>query len=316
MTTSNTYNTFTLNLQELVKLSLQQLTVVPTGGQVNPEDYELGAKVFMAMICAWEADDLHLWRREKSVLFITPGTDCYVLGGSNSDRLADLDSYIKTEISTAGTASDTELVVDNTTGMIAGSSIGIVLTDGTVQWTTIDTVDNSTTLTLIDPLEDDVEVDAHVYYYSVATPSIIELSQVMVRQADGHELELRLLSRDSYNRISNKLIKSQPQQYYPDKQRDYTNLYVYGTGSTANEVLIIDHRRSFQDFISSTNTPDFPRQWYEPLYSNLSVRLAPFYEKEDKVVNGTLIASLASQGLKKMKEFDKENSEWSVEVRR
>ena len=74
-------------------------------------------------------------------------------------------SRVDTQFRVAGVATDTILEVDSTTGMVAGDIVGIVVDDGSIDWTDIDTVDDSDTMTVSDGLSDACAINNNIYTY-------------------------------------------------------------------------------------------------------------------------------------------------------
>lgn len=301
MSISGSYN-YNVNVNTIIKRSLQLLTVIGPAETVDASDYEIALDTLNDMILAWSADGLHLWNETQSTLYLQSGKISYILGGSSSDRLTQTD--YKTELAVAASTSATSLTVDSTTNMTVNDVIGIELDNNTIHWTTIATIPTSTTLTINSGLASAAAIDNNVYWYTSLTSSITNISGMVLRRDSGNDLWMQAISRNDYLGIANKSTVSTPWQYYVDRQRDNLVLYLHGAATDVSDRIIIHHKRAFSDADSPTDLMDFPREWLEPLKYNLAVRLAPYYRQP---LSEEIIA-IATQSLRRLKGWDREET--------
>ena len=116
---------------------------------------------------------------------------------------------------------------------------------------------------------------------TVNTPKPLKVIQAYLRDITTNvDVPLRIVTRDEYNRLGNKTTSGVPSQIYYEPQRDQGLLYVYptpGTTEVTNKRIVLVYQRPFEDFDSSTDTPDFPQEWYEAIKYGLAIRLAGEY---------------------------------------
>lgn len=95
------------------------------------------------------------------------------------------------------------------------------------------------------------------------------------------DIPLRIVTKDEYDRLGNKTSTgSTPSQIYYQPMLDSGFLYVYpkpDATATSSGTIYIIYQRPFEDFDISTDTPDFPQEWYDALIYGLACRLAPEY---------------------------------------
>ena len=117
------------------------------------------------MIKSWQTQGFHMWARKQTTLFLVPSQTSYSLGPeSTDDHWAE--TFYYTALNGAHSSGATSLTVDSSSDMTAGDKIGIELTAGTRQWTTIKTVSSSTVVTLNDALTGAASDDGTVYTYT------------------------------------------------------------------------------------------------------------------------------------------------------
>ena len=117
--------------------------------------------------------------------------------------------------------------------------------------------------------------------YTLSTPKPLKLLQAWNRNTISNvDIPMRIVTKDEYNRLGNKTTSGNPIQVYYDPRLDTGELHTFPTPSVteaANNVLYVVYQSTFEDFDSSTDTPDFPQEWYDALTYGLATRLAPEY---------------------------------------
>jgi hypothetical protein len=91
---------------------------------------------------------------------------------------------------------------------------------------------------------------------------------------------MRILTRQEYNMLGNKTSSGNPIQVFYDPQNSYGDLHVFPVPTAteaAGNTITIHYQRPFEDFDASTDTPDFPQEWYDAITYGLATRLAPEY---------------------------------------
>lgn len=116
---------------------------------------------------------------------------------------------------------------------------------------------------------------------TVATPKPLKITQAYNHNTSSNvDIPMRVLTRQEYNMLGNKTSAGNPIQVFYDPQRDYGDLYVFPVPSAtdaASNVITITYQRPFEDFDASTDTPDFPQEWFDAVTYGLATRLAPEY---------------------------------------
>lgn len=103
------------------------------------------------------------------------------------------------------------------------------------------------------------------------------------RRTTATEVDVPLIkmSREEYWRLSDKDTEGTPVNYYTDMQLDNLTLNVWpapdSTFVSANTLRVL-YQKPYDDMdVSSTDSFEFPSEWYEALKYGLAVRLAPEY---------------------------------------
>ena len=272
MATSGSTN-FSLNRDNLIKSALRLINVGTEGYTPSAAEMNNAADALNMMLKAWTADGLQLWAQKKATLFLEKDEEAYSLGTSGDHATS---SYTETAMRVAATTSDTTLEVDSTTGMAASDYIGIVLDDDTLHWTTVSSVTDGDTVVITTGLASAAAVDNQVFFYRTKIYRPLRITEIVLRDGDS-DTRLNRLSREEYWGLGDKTVSGPPNQFYYDPQLDSGVLYLYPVPEDVDDTIEFVYHRPFEDFDTSTDTPDFPQEWYQAVRFGLAAVIAPEY---------------------------------------
>ena len=278
--------------------------------QLTSNEISDGLADLNRMVKHWQTK-FHLWKRKEGVLFLRTGISEYSIGGTSPDKACLLSDFVNTTISTAAVTGATTLVVASTTGMTAADKIGIQLDDGTRQWTTIVSVNSATGLTITAALTDDVAVGNTVFTYTTDVERPLQIESMRRRLITNNtEVELKHWSRQEYFAQSNKNSEGTPTSYFYAPRLSEGLVYVWQTASSVNQVLYFTFNATIEDFDTSSNNPDFPQEWLDPLVYNLAARIG--YQYQTPLPKMQLIKMEAQQMLDDALGFDQEETSLNI----
>lgn len=122
--------------------------------------------------------------------------------------------------------------------------------------------------------QDSFAVVADTATYTLA-PRTLSISAVRFRPTNGSDRELFELSREEYLRIPNKTSSGDPSQFYVDKQRDSTVMYLWSVPASVSGAIHYSGERIIEDLDATTDDFDLDTEYLEPIVWNLAARLAP-----------------------------------------
>ena len=132
-----------------------------------------------------------------------------------------------------------------------------------------------------------VPLTAGTSTYEIGLGKAINIPKPLkVLQAYNHsttsdvDIPMRIITKQEYNILGNKTSSGNPIQVYYNPQSEYGILNVFPVPSTTEQAantIVIHYQRPFEDFDASTDTPDFPQEWYDAITYGLACRLAPEY---------------------------------------
>ena len=130
----------------------------------------------------------------------------------------------------------------------------------------------------------------------------LQLRYARRQSSDGTETEIDVVSRREYMNLPTKSTQAPVNIVHYDAQLSPSRLYVWPTGDSSNNTLIITVHRPLEDFDTASNTPDYPQEWYLLLVYQLAATIAPTYKGQTP----QSIMLQAGQLLKQLKSWDTE----------
>lgn len=282
MTTATTTN-FNDTRNDIIQDALILLGIMGPDDTLSANDTVLGARFLNRIIKYWEASGAHIWTNANATLWLAPSQRQYSLGNAITDaRWAN--TYVETELDDDAAASATALNITPTTAMTVGDAIGIVLDDGTLQWTTIATIPTSTSVTIAVGLTSEASAGNYVYTYTSRPARPLRILDVARREslfASTAEVLMVMTSFYDYQLLTNKFTQGTPIQATYDAQLGSGLLSIWPVPTDMTQRLAIHYIRPMFDFDSGTNTSDLPQEWLQCLVYTLATGLAPAYGRSD-----------------------------------
>lgn len=259
-------------VSNLIEDALRNATISGIQISVDESDFAQGFNAFNDLLAAWQAKQIHIWSETEAVIPLNVGQQKYVFG---TDHAFTDYQYATAEAAILGA---TSLDVGSTSGALAGDFIGIELSTGVRQWTTVDTVTDSDTFALTDALEAAVSEGASVYVYRTKCDIPVRLTSA--RYSDSHtadEVSTWQISRQEYYDQTSKTAQGAINQWYYSRQLTSPYLNVWPTaGSCANVLRFTFIKPQYVAEDQSENV-QVPPEWYNALKWQLAADLGAIY---------------------------------------
>jgi hypothetical protein len=279
MSTSGTY-TFALNRDQLITSALRKVSAFESGETPDAAAVDEASDALNTMIKHWQGAGVEIWTTEEAVLFPVTGQTSYVLGLTSADRAAG--PYVQTALTSDAAISATSIVVDSVTNIATTYIIGIVLDDGTIQWTTVNGAPSGSTVTITAALTDSASEGNAVFVYPAALVRPLKILAARRHNLDsGIDVPLSEMGRVEYQDMPNKATESAINSYYYDRRGGAeTNglIYLWPTPADETEVVKLTVALPIQDFTAAGNDADFPPEWTRAIVWGLADELADEYD--------------------------------------
>lgn len=302
MPTSGTYS-FKQQKNEIINAALRIVAATPINQPASATDTQNASDVLNRMIKAWMAMDIPLWKYRQVYCFLELNKSVYTLGASG-DRATE--EFYTTNTSTAAISGATSITVDDASNIVVGDNIGIILSTGALQWTTVDSI-STNTVSLDDALTESVLSGAIVYNYTTPIPyKIQKIKQGMrINSNSNMQTPMRLIERSTYQSLTDKNSPGYPYHFYYEPRLTDGKLYVWRAAGYTDNVLSLSCVIPFQDMVGANDDFDFPVEWEEGITYNLAKRLLVFHPVDAQ--RAEIINSFAEDFLKAARDYDRED---------
>lgn len=282
MATSGT-TTFSVNVQTVIEDALQNIGVLGVGGSLKAEDSDLAMRKMNLLVKQWvgQADfapGLKLWTRRRGYLFLQNGQSVYDIGPSG-DAAAD-ESYVSTTLAAAASGGAFGLTLASAAGIASGDNIGVLLSSGDIDWTTVSGAPSGATVALTAALASGAALGARVFTYTNSMRKPFEAVSAVRRDVDGNDEPMDpWMSGEEYEVIGNKSSEGNPSRLYLEARRAVSRVFLDCAPSDVTDVIRMVYLSYIEDFGALDEDVDLPAEWFRPLSAQLSIDLCPAYAK-------------------------------------
>jgi hypothetical protein len=298
---------FSVSRDDLIKDALLELGVLESGEAPTAEETTDCARRLNMMVKSWMVKGRHLWCVQDAVLFQVLGQQSYLLGSASGDaNWCDPDDYVQTTLSADEASGQTVLSVTSVADMTAADRIGIVLDDGSIQWTTIDTV-GASTVTVDDALTGDAASGAVVFVYTsrLVRPNRVLPGTIYRRDINNNDTPIELVGKTEYDMLTAKTQRGKTIKIAYQPLLNSGRLWTWSTADLSSDTLRFSVERPIQDFDLTLDNPDFPIEASKALYLGLAVDVAGIFGASDEV---TRVKMLFDEALDDWLAWDAENA--------
>lgn len=293
---------WTLTRDGIITRTLQLLGVLRPGGTAPAADISTCSDFLNMMVKSWGNKGIHMWSLVEGTLFLRVGVTQYTISATSTDNAGD--NVIETTV-TSG--SSTSLTVSSTVGMVLGQQVGIELDDNTRFWTTIASVDSSTTLTLNSGMPSSTSSGNSVAAYTTASSKPLHISSCRYRTKDNNDMPIYMRGRDEFGMIPSKTQQgSSINQAFYSTGRDSGTMYIWPAPNNCAGRIKFSYARALYDFDASSDNADVPVEWLNCVVKNLAANIGPVYNIKPE--RQKMLEQMARDELVEMQMFDMDNA--------
>lgn len=273
--------TFSRNRDQLIKSALRKVGAFESGETPDPESTNDASDALNSMVKHWQGSGIQIWTTQEAILFPVAGQSRYVIGSGTTDRV--LGPYVQTALSADAAAAASTITVDSIVGIATTYTIGIMLDDGTIQWTTVNGAPSGSTVTLTVALTGAAS-DGNAVFVAAASTLVRPLKIISAR---SHNLESGIdtpvdeMDRVEYQEMPNKASTGSINGFYYDRRggANQTGLvHLWQTPADASEAFKMTVARPIQDFTVAGDDADLPQEWIRAIEWGLADEIADEYD--------------------------------------
>jgi hypothetical protein len=277
MATSGSKN-YSVTRANVIEAALRKCGVYDQGESISGDETNAADTALNLMVKEWVARGIDIWLRDEITVFLQPDSQVYNLGTAHATR-----SYVDTTLRTAIAASATVIPVTSSTGMTASDNIGIKLTDNTIHWDTIASVDDGTQVTITTGVASAATAGKKVYAYTTKAERPTKIVSAYRRDSNDIDAEISIIGENEYFLQSNKASSGPPVEVWYQPTMTTGSLYVWPVDGGANwDRIVLSVHYYPDDFDTAADNPQFPIEWGNALVWNLAAELASEYGIPEK----------------------------------
>ena len=274
MTTSGSID-FSVSRDNLIEDALRAAGALGVEDSASSTQLSHAARILNMIVKAWGAYGPALWARSTQYLLPVSDTNTVTMSASGGHVTG---SYTQTTLGAAAASGATTITVASATGFGSGYYVGIELSDGSMSWHVQTGAAAGLVITLTVALAAAADSGAYVYVYQTKANRVLRVIDAYSLNLDSdNSTPIEIVPLQDYNQVGYKPSESSPFQLTYDPQLNSGTIYIYPRFSIAEEIIVLTCQRTFEDFDAASDTPDFPQEWYFPMYYALAVALAPTY---------------------------------------
>ena len=274
---------FALSRDNLITMSLQHIGALGDGETPSATQLTECSLLLNTLIKAWQTDSMQLWMTSYGYIFPISNVAKCSLGAEGGHAAS---TYLHTTTSVASASGGSTVTVVTVTGISTTNVIGIELSDGSMQWTTVNGAPAGSVVTLAATLSGAVSAGADVYVYAT-TAKLTRPHQIVEAfrrtSSDNTDTPLRVVSMQEYNSLGSKFEEGVVNLVAYDKVLGYSttgypgngDLYFWPIFPNGDNVIVIRYVKIYDDLDAAANNPEFPQQWFLPLMLGLAWLLGP-----------------------------------------
>jgi hypothetical protein len=273
--------TFSRNRDQLIAGALRKINAFESGETPDSAAVSEASDALNTMVKHWQGSGIQIWTTHEAVLFPVAGQTRYVLGTGTTDRV--LGPYIQTALSADASGGASTISVDSIVEIADTYTIGILLDDGTIQWTTVSGAPSGSTVTLGAVLTGAASTDNAVFVAAASTlvrPLKI-LSARSYNLTSGIDTPVDEMDRIEYAEMPNKANRGAINSFYYDRRGGANStglLHLWQAPADASEAVKMTVARPIQDFTAAGSDADLPQEWIRAIEWGLADELADEYD--------------------------------------
>lgn len=258
-------NYFQLTLSEIIQEAAGLIQVGVDGEQFAAEYYARSVNVVNRCILEMQAQGLHLSSYKVGYLFLQPNQYKYVIEDEHATN-----EYWDRQLSDDYTTGDTVLDISDDDDLEVDDTIGITLDDGSIQWTTVSSIDTGTpSVTIADALTGDASEDNYIFNYRTALRQISRIQQMWRRDNYVNDVPISMISQQEYDVLPFKTTSpGLPSQAYYYRGIPKGTLYLWTIPVNSTYIIGFWYESKLGQMKNPTDVMDLD-QFYYPAFTYL-----------------------------------------------
>lgn len=281
---SSGITSYSVTEQDVINAAAGKIGVRDPEETLSSADYMIFRRNLNMIVKQWAAQidfapGLKMWTRRRGYLFLQKDQVAYSLGPTGDECASE--SYISTTLTAGASGGASTITVDSITGLSSAMRIGVLLSSGSFQWTTINGAPSGHTVTLTATLTGAAANGARVFAYTSKILRPFEIVTAVLRDTDGNDTPMDPnLSVEEYEAIPSKSSAGTPSSLYFEAKRTNAKAYLDCAPDDITNVIRFVYLSYVEDLTASTDDVDLPAEWFKPLVGQLAIDSASDFSRQ------------------------------------
>lgn len=273
--------TFARNRDQLIASALRKISAFESGETPDAAAVSEASDALNVLVKHWQGSGVEIWTTQEAVLFPVAEQTRYTVGTGTTDRV--IGPYIQTALTSDAALGASTVVLDSVVDVATTYTIGVMLDDDTIQWTTVNGAPSGSTVTLTATLTG-AATAANPVFVAPASTLVRPLKIISARRhnlASGIDVPLSEMDRIEYEEMPNKSAIGAINSFYYDRRGGATRtglMHLWLSPADASEIIKMTVARPMQDFTVAGDDADLPQEWIRALEWGLADELADEYD--------------------------------------
>lgn len=262
-------NYYQQTLNEIIAFAAGKCQVGVDGESLAPEDYQRAVVDVNNVVLEFQTHGLHLSTYNVGYLFLQPDQFKYVVEDENSTN-----EYWDRALTADASETDTTLTVDDTSDLEVDDTIGIILDDNTLQWTTVDSFVADTSITIADALTGDAAEGNRIFNYRESLKQISRVHQIWRRENFVDDTPVEEIGQQEYDLLPNKSTSTgSASLIYYHRSIPKGTMYIWPVPDSSRTIIGFWYERKMGQMKDPTDIVDLDQFWAPAFNYTVALRL-------------------------------------------
>lgn len=291
MATSNSWD-FGQTGTQLIQAAYEDLGIVIPGGTISSARSTLALDRLNKIIKQYQATadgapGIPIYTRNRISLVLAKGQQSYLIGPAATDarcsallgRTTVATAYVSGTSLSVSAITDTTSYPGTTISMTSADFIGVVLSDGSIGWTTLNGTPGSSPVTLTAGFSLGAASGNYVYWFTSRAQRFPVLESALIRYSGFNDTPLYVYAdaRQYDQGVSNKQADGQPTSILVEPLRLNTRVTFDSQPTDVTQQIVMTVLYPSEDMDAAANDIAFPQEGYRFLHWELAFALSPIY---------------------------------------
>lgn len=270
---------FEMTVDEIVEEAFDLLQIGVEGEDLTADMYKRGRRSLNLMLQSVQTDGLTLAVQEDGALFLRAGVERYDLSDTTTNKITN--RYYETTLAADADSPDSTITVSSDDDINDGDTIGILLDDNSIQWTTVNGAPAADVVTLDDNITGPAASGNQVFNFRDTFKKVSRILDFRRTDFFTNDTPMDHTTRQTYFNLPNKSTTGIPVQIYHDRGKN--EVFMYPAPQDSCNIVKFMYEIEIPNAENGSEKLTLPKYALEKICLGLASRLTMKYRVPDSV---------------------------------